>query len=469
MACAGSGIVIDSENENVLNSALAVLERALDEVERIYVGYSGGLDSHVLLHLACSLPGKPEVTALHINHQLSPHAQHWQEHCQRVCADLGVPCEVEKVTVPDRGFGPEGGARRARYQVFDRKVGAGEILLLGHHADDQVETVLYRLLRGSGVKGLAGIPLERPLLHGIVLRPLLGVSQTVLQDYAREYGLQWVEDESNQRIDYDRNYLRHQVIPKLLARWSDLGASVALSARHSSDSDRLNADLARLDLAQLDLRAERLGSSLSIDHLLALPEYRQRNVLRHWIPDDGRTKAWPGHRILETVFTQVIGARQDARPVVRWSNLEWRRFRTRLYCLPAGWQREDNKAPVSERQLWQIDRGCQQNSFSLPGGGQLQADRQTGKGLFIAEGEVVSIGFRRGGERCRPAGRGASSNLKKLFQQYHLEPWWRAEVPLVFLNDRLAAVGDLWICEGFQVSGNASGYQFTWVLDRQIL
>lgn len=370
------------------------------------------------------------------------------------------------MTVADDGSGPEASARAARYQVFDQKVAHDEVLILGHHADDQVETVLYRLLRGSGVKGLAGMPAERPLLHGRVQRPLLAVSQHTLRCYAQEHSLQWIEDESNQCIDYDRNYLRHEVIPALLTRWPDLPASVGRSARYSTEADRLSADLAELDLARIDRQPARVGCSVSIDLLRSLPDYRQRNVLRYWRVS-GRSitsedPVFPGHRVLDTVFAEVIGARADAQPVVRWPGGEWRRFRGRLYCLPTDWQEPKTGAQMTMLP-WPVDADTPETTFPLPNGGQLSAIRRAGKGLSIPPGATVSVSFRSGGERCKPVGRSASTTLKKLFQEYHLEPWLRAGVPLIYLDDQLAAVGDLWVCEGHQVLGvKQQGYRLQW-------
>lgn len=395
-----------------------------------------------------------------------------------------MACDIERVTVASAGSGPEASARAARYQIFDQKVGADEVLVLGHHANDQVETVLYRLLRGAGVKGLAGIPAERALLHGQVQRPLLGVPQATLRSYAEEHDLQWIEDESNQRIDYDRNYLRHRVIPALLRRWPDLAASVGRSARHNTEADKLNADLAALDLAQLDPQLARVGRSIAIDSLLSLPDYRQRNVLRYWCVSGENTTseahAFPGHRVLDAVFAEVIGAQADAQPVVSWPGGEWRRFRKRLYCLPLGWQ---SQSPLVVSSDADFDTGLNFDSDSkpadsllwpelnkplvLPKGGELRATPHQGQGVLVPPAAAVSVGFRGGekelgGERCKPAGRSASTTLKKLFQEYDLEPWLRDWVPLIYIDNTLAAVGDLWVCEGFQTSQQETGYQLTW-------
>ena len=477
----GSG-VSKVDHTALLSAALASLRKTrLNTTQHIYVAYSGGLDSHALLHLICTQLGTDRVTALHINHQLSPHADAWQKHCQIICQQLGVNFEVERVTVPKDGSGQEASARAARYRVFDEKVGSEDVLVLGHHADDQVETVLYRLLRGAGSRGLAGMPAERSLLRGCVLRPLLTLPRATLRAYAEKQELQWIEDESNQCLDYDRNYLRHKVVPSLLERWPDLNGSVERSARHSAQAEKLNADLAELDLAGLDVQAARLGKSLSLDRLMSLPDYRQRNVLRHWRISSGLSL--PGHRAIDAALSDVIGARDDAAPVVSWPGGEWRRFANRLFCLPADWRRQKTDTQLSPSQpadplTWSLSNKTRKQTLLLPHGASLSAtllnadllsttlQREQGsndQALIIPPEARVSVGFRQGGERCKPAGRGASTSLKKLFQEYQLEPWLRAHIPLIYIDGELAAVGDLWVCEGFNTTPDQPAYHLDWL------
>ena len=380
------------------------------------------------------------------------------------------------------GSGPEASARAARYQVFNNKISADDVLVLGHHADDQVETVLYRLLRGAGARGLAGIPAERALKQGRVLRPLLAIPRSDLRHYAEAHKLSWIEDESNLRIDYDRNYLRHRVIPALLERWPNLAARVGRSASHSEQSEKLNGDLAALDLAGLDVQAARVGESLSLDLLLALPDYRQRNVLRHWCvfsPQGTNTqsadKTAPGHRAIEAVLSDLIEAQDDASPVVTWPGGEWRRFNKRLYCLPVDWRAKSFNPELAAAPLrWQ----SLEKPLALPGGGELSGSQQLhqhphshqnlGQGLFVPQSAVVSVAFRQGGERCQPVARSASTTLKKLFQEYHLEPWLRDRIPLIYIDDKLAAVGDVWVCEGFQAGAEQSGWWLYWTPVRDL-
>ncbi|MEX2367214.1 MAG: tRNA lysidine(34) synthetase TilS, partial [Pseudohongiellaceae bacterium] len=194
----------------------------LNDNSNIWVAYSGGMDSHVLLHLMVRLLPSQErrLRALHINHGISPHAADWQSHCQQTCSDLGIPFQAVSVSLDADGTDSlETRARKARYRVFADRLGPGDYLFLAHHLDDQIETMLFRLLRGTGLKGLAGMPVSRPLGAGQLYRPLLALARDELEQYAIEHRLQWIEDDSNARADYDRNYLRLKVLPLLEKRW----------------------------------------------------------------------------------------------------------------------------------------------------------------------------------------------------------------------------------------------------------
>jgi len=218
---------------------------------QILVGLSGGLDSVVLLKLLCEVVAADKITAVHVNHGLSPNATSWQQHAEAVCDALGVACHSETVAVVAAGEGLESAAREARYTVFERLLVADGLLLLAHHADDQVETVLYRLLNGAGSKGLAGIPAQRAVGNGRLIRPLLTQPKTALHNYAIANNLSWVDDESNQREHHDRNYLRHGVVPALAKRWPNYFQRIGRSAQLSDEADQLSTLFAQQDLNTL--------------------------------------------------------------------------------------------------------------------------------------------------------------------------------------------------------------------------
>lgn len=420
----------------------------------LYLGLSGGLDSTVLLDLLLrALPGhRPGV--IHINHGLMDASDRWQEHCARVCRQRGVTFIPRKVTVAAAGDGIEQAARQARYAVFSEVLGSGDLLFLGHHGDDQVETLLYRLLRGSGPGGLAGMPASRALGAGSLVRPLLHCSRAELERYAGHRQLSWIEDDSNASLDFDRNYLRHQVVPVLAGRWPDYRQRLLRSASACASADTLAAEVADDDLAAMSEQEEIRGWSLALDALLALSPVRQKNLLRHWIATRGLPV--PGHRVLAAVMTDLLPARRDAVPKISWCGGELRRFGQRLYLLPP-WpegHRPDAVIP------W-----CGGDSLVLPDGAILSIKPVRGEGISFRQGNTLEVRFRRGGERCKPVGRAGTAPLKKLFQEYRVPPWLRDRIPLVYCNGELAAVAGCFVCQAFAAGPGEEGMLLHWRMD----
>ncbi len=434
--------------------------QTLPDDRRYCVAFSGGFDSTVLLHVvAIRYPG--QVRAIHIHHGLSPNADPWQVHCETLCKQLGVPLDVVAVSVQKNGKGLEDAAREARYQAFIDQLQRDEVLLTGHHGDDQVETLLMRLGRGSGVRGLAGMVARRPLGAGELWRPLLGVSRDELEEYARSHGLAWIEDESNQDLQFDRNFLRHRVMPALRERWPHLAQGWGQSASLCAEAEALLEEYAREDLARLAPEFADPHSSagwvLSLPGLRAMPPARRHQVLRVWL----RRLGVPGlnrDRLAE-VDRQLVDGREDAKARVAWEGWELRRFREGLYLL-AGASLE--APPASMR----VPVGLVGEArVPLPAGGTLMfewADEGTEVPRLAPGLADLSIRWRQGGERCQPAGRAHSQTLKKLLQETPLAPWWRARLPLLYSGETLVAVGDLWVCEGFAAGPDQRGYRLRW-------
>lgn len=441
---------------NAVLDSLSSFQTELEAAGRLYVAYSGGLDSHVLLHGLRQLLGADRLSAIHVNHQLSPEAGHWASHCRAVCAGLGVDFIYSEIEVPVRAS-RENAAREARYGVFERHLDEGDLLLMAHHADDQAETILYRLMRRSGPRGLAGMPRSRPLGKGRLLRPLLSLDRNSLAAYARTRELRWVEDASNRSHQFDRNFLRHEIIPRLARRWPNYATRIADAGGLCEQAAQLNAHLATLDLRTLNWRPERLGWSLDIAPLTALDRARQANLLRHLATELDEQP--PGHRVIDQVLDHVLSAGTGRNPLVRWSGGQWRRFRQRLYLLPAQ-HLNIGLSGVGDAEFKRSWNPAE--PLCLPDGAVLEATPGTGSGLMARLTGNLSIRHRSGGERCRPVGRAGSAGLKKLFQEYSLEPWLRDRVPLVYRGAELVAVGDLWVCEGFQTGPHQPGWHLTW-------
>jgi tRNA(Ile)-lysidine synthase len=440
-----------------IQSYLAGLVQGCEELQqasRIVVAFSGGVDSTVLLHLLHQARLGAPVHALHVNHMMQADANRWEEHCRSVCAALDLAFESIRIPVtPVAGESLEETARNARHALFAAALGPGEVLALAHHRDDQVETVLFRLLRGSGAAGLAGMPRTRNCGQGVLVRPLLEASRADLLDFARRRALTWIEDGSNTNQRFDRNFLRAVVLPLLNERWPGLATAVARSARLSEEAADLLDELAAMDTAAAaGSRPEQLG----IEALLPLSAARQRNALRYWLQEVCARKSWaaPTHQVLERIVPEVIGAQADAEPVLAWGEgsaaVELRRHRGSLHILSP-------LPPAPEAMTWLTDNVC-----ALPGAlGVLELSAAAGRGLPSDRMQEVRVTFRSGGELVKPAGR-PTRPLKKILQEAGIPHWLRERVPLLYVGDELVAVADLLICEGWLAEAPENRCRVTW-------
>ncbi|MHC8288462.1 tRNA lysidine(34) synthetase TilS [Pseudomonas sp. XS1P51] len=391
------------------------------------IAFSGGLDSTVLLHLLANLAkteSLPALSAIHIHHGLQAAADAWPEHCQSVCDALGVPLQVIRVQVQP-GASLERAARDARYGAFIQATQANEVLLTAQHRDDQAETLLFRLLRGAGVRGLSGMPGKRSLGRGHLLRPLLDVTRVELETYASEHQLRWIEDPSNQDRQFSRNYLRHQVLPVLTERWPQAAATIARSAAHLNEAQGLLDELAHIDLVYASTLSEFdwLGlPSLDLSALTKLSAARQRNAMSHWLaeltrlPDSDHWSGWEDLR----------DATGDARPIWRLADGELHRAGGRIWWLSGCWLRP---APVAGN--WPDPL----LSLALPDNGVLKL---TGR---IPDG-ALHIRYREGGEVMTLPDRG-HRDLKRLLNENGLPSFVRGRLPLLYRGEQLLAVANL--------------------------
>ena len=390
------------------------------------VALSGGLDSTVLLHLLASLSRQhplPPLRAIHIHHGLQAAADAWPAHCQRLCDDLGVDLQIIHVKVAP-GASLEQGARDARYAALAEALRPGEVLLTGQHREDQAETLLFRLLRGAGVRGLAAMPAQRALGQGLLLRPLLDVSREALERYAHAQQLVWVEDPSNGETQYSRNYLRHAVFPVLRQRWPQAAQSLARTAEHLSEAQGLLDELALEDLHQactpcgfdwLPL------ASLDLSVLRGLSPARQRNALQYWLAQRTRlpdTRHWAG-------WEDLRDASGDGRPCWRLTDGELQRANERIWWLADDWL----KAPVGQ------DWDDPAQGLTLPGNGTLHLSGIMPQG-------PLRVAYRQGGESLQVAGRGRR-DLKRLLNELQVPAFVRCRLPLLYRGEQLLAVANL--------------------------
>lgn len=416
----------------ILRQQLLELEAVAGKPSRYLIAFSGGLDSTVLLHALVALREELGISllAIHVDHGLQEDSGAWSEHCREVAQELGVDYRCRTVTVQlESGKGPEASARDARYAALHRELCYNDWLLSAHHREDQAETLLLNLIRGSGLAGLAGIGAIRRFGPGWLARPLLETSRAMLIDYATDNALHWLDDPSNADRRFDRNFLRHDVLPRLQSRWSDVSARLQRSAKHAGEASELLGTLAEIDLDSLGGRPERLP----IDGLLPLGAARQKNLLRYALRRLGLST--PTAVQLARILDEVIPARDDAQPLVIWPGASVRRYRNKLYLLPE----ELVESPLSVKvSTAEVPLGT--------GLGVLKFVRGARRGLSerFLEREV-EVRFRQGGEEFKPIGQSHTRKLKKLLQEEGIVPWMRDRVPLIYADDELIAVGDLWL------------------------
>ena len=430
------------------------------QIRRFIVAYSGGLDSHVLLHMVAAKYEEVEnleVVAVHINHGLSKHASSWSAHCAAQCEKLGIPFNSISVdALPDTGESPEAAAREARYRAFTDLVKEGDCLLTAHHQDDQAETLLIQLLRGAGPRGLAAMPLMSDFGKGWHARPLLAVARGELESYAKENKLSWVDDESNFDTGFDRNFLRHKILPLLKKRFPAVSATLSRSASLCAEAADLLADSARNDY-----RSMLVGdNTFSANALYDLGEIRGRNVLHQWFRDNHYPT--PTAAQMQRVWEDVVCTSGESCPLVTWSEVEVRRYRDVIYVSVA--KKHHDIDQVLE---WDMDE-----PLVVPGLGQLScmSHRVKNNTFLLSEkllaGKVIETRFRQGGEEIQPSGRDGHHSLKKLFQEKGIAPWERDRLPLLFVDDELIAVADLWIADAYTANAGDLGYKINWLPDK---
>jgi tRNA(Ile)-lysidine synthase len=413
-----------------LQRYLAALEQQAARPSRYVIAFSGGLDSTVLAHALVAAAGDVPLIALHVDHGLQEDSAGWNAHCEAFAKSIDIEYRGLRVEVSsDTGKGPEAAAREARYAALHDQLLPADWLLSAHHREDQAETLLLNLVRGSGPAGIAGIGAIRRFGPGWLARPLLHTDQATLRAYAEDHNLQWVEDPTNTDRRFDRNFLRHEVLPVLQTRWPDVAVRLQRSANHAGEAAGLLADLAQLDLTMLAAEPGRLP----VDGLSGLTRGRQKNLLRFALRQQGL--ATPTASQLERILDEVLPARVDAQPHVSWPGASVRRYRNGLYLLPEHLADAPGSLVIGDAGV-ALGEGL----------GELRLEKGAERGLstqLVEQG--LRLDVRKGGEEFQPYSQGHTRKLKKLLQEEGIVPWMRDRLPLVYAGERLVAVGDLWI------------------------
>lgn len=354
-----------------------------------WVAFSGGLDSHVLLHYLKHEFPELNINAIHINHQLLPEAKQWEKHCQAVCDQLGIPLRIIRVTIHKKsGDSLEALARKKRYDAFKKLLKKSDVLFTAHHQDDQAETVLLQLFRGAGLRGVSAMPSVSHLGNGFMLRPFLNFTRETLLDYANENKLKWIEDPSNQDTRFDRNYLRQLIFPTLKKRWPEITKILLRFSKHCAEQEKL-------------LR----GQSKHLLHV------QQKNIIRHLILENKLDL--PSEKVLDEIL-KIQHAKSDKNPVVTWGDNQCRRFKNKLYFLKT----PKNKITLSKKNIVWLKK-------NLP---------------YDLNDKNIAVKYRTGGEKIRLKNSSHTKTLKNLFQTWEIPTWERDKIPLIYYKNKLIAV-----------------------------
>jgi len=364
--------------------------------KNIVIALSGGIDSVVLLHFLNShYPGN--IRAIHINHNLSKHSKDWSLFCKELCRQQRIEFKSIDINI-NTSSNIEENARKKRYLSLKSELSKNEVLCTAHHQEDQSETFLLQLFRGSGVAGLASMPKMKNFADSFLYRPLLNVSKQLIIEYASKYNLDWVEDDSNNNINFKRNLLRLQLIPQLESSFDGLIKNISRSAYHQSEALKLMHDLAEIDIEKFNLV---INHRIQVLPLTQLPSRRIANVLRYYIACRGFLM--PSNKVL-TELISVITAKDDAKVILKWHLYEVRRYDNELYFFDGEPERSNEDCPL-------FNKLKDQTNFT--------------------------IRFRQDGQRVRLKGKKHSSSLKKILQSANIPPWERDKLRMYYVNDTL--------------------------------
>ncbi len=433
---------------NEVTKAFVSLSQTHKKISSITVALSGGVDSVVLLHLLHQLQKTQNFTlkASHVHHGLSQNADKWVKFCEKLCAKLLVKLDVHYIQLPKKkSLGIEGEARRLRYEKLLKT--KTDLVVLAHHEDDQAETFLLQLIRGAGVKGLSSMGHFDDARK--LWRPLLNTSRIEIESYAKKHKLKWIEDESNQNTDFDRNFIRSKVLPILKNRFTHIIKVISRSSSHLAEAQSLLDDLAKNDLKN-SLKSSIYKYKLQVKTLNKLSYSRAKNVLRYWL--EMNDQLMPSKDLLDELLRQVLTAKNDAKMKIQISKyFHIRRYQDEIYIVKTN-QKEQKNYEI----IWNGE-----SEILLPDGHKLKFKKVKGKGINfkLLNDQKLKIRSRQGGEFFKPNSKRPTKKIKQLLQESDLPPWERESFPIIFLGDDLAAVPNFGIDIKFQTKAKEVGLE----------
>ena len=429
---------------------------SLEKFNRIVIAYSGGLDSTVLLHKLNSIAKyKKDIIALHINHGVSPNSNIWLNHCKEFCSLLEIDFVALEISIDKEKKISENSLREKRYKSFSSFLKIGDVLCTAHHLDDHIETIFFRIMRGTGIKGLSGIEQFSNFGDIDLIRPLLSYSKEDLLDYAKKHNIEWIEDESNEDLSYSRNFIRKKIIPNLRNKnWPSYLLSLSYLSDRAKEANEVLEEIADIDFENCLIEA----SILSIPKLKELSKGRAKNVLFRWLKSKSEVSI--PYKLINEIYKNIIFARKSSKPSLSFrkkrnnGTFTIKRFNDCLYYIPSA---ETECLSSSESWDWDL-----KYPLVLPTGVLYTKEISSeGMSLELVKNRIYIKG-RNGGERCKPLGRSKSQKLKKLFQEHNVPPWIRDRIPLIYVGNEIAAVSDLWVCEAFKAKKGEKGIVLKW-------
>ena len=430
----------------------------------LVIAYSGGVDSQVLLHSIALLSQRNiisnPITVCHVNHGLSTNALDWQAFAQQSCLALNLPLEVRQVNVqPQAQLSLEAQARDARYDALCAINSSASLIITGHHSDDQTETFILALKRGSGIKGLSAMSNEMKLGKDLLLRPFLTISREEIVNYANHNNLAWIEDESNADNRFDRNFIRNDIMPLLVSRWPSISNTINRSSEHCRDGQLLLDELAAEDLVS----CQRDDNSLDILNIKSLSQNRFNNFIRYYLAQ--QSCLMPSMEQLEQLRLQ-LNAGEDKSPAVKVGDHYLRRYRKGLYLTK-------NFSDVSNiaQDVILLD---EENIIELPDNlgkvilcttNQENVEEQWQSIVLPSNNQKISIRFSHSNPTCLPDYRNHSRSVKKILQELNVPPWQRKRIPYLYFGDILVAALGYFVCQDFVAKENKPKLSVKWLAE----
>jgi tRNA(Ile)-lysidine synthase len=433
---------------DVVENAFVSLSTSHKKMKSMTVALSGGIDSVVLLHLLHQLQKRQTFTlkASHVHHGLSKNADKWVKFCEKLCTKLSIPLDVNYIKLPQKKpLGIEGEARQLRYEKLLKS--QTDLVVLAHHEDDQAETFLLQLIRGAGVKGLSSMAHFDATRR--LWRPLLNASRIDIESYAKKHKLKWIEDESNQNIDFDRNFIRSKVLPILKNRFNHIIKVISRSASHLAEAQSLLDDLAKIDLKSHS-KSTNYKHKLKVKTLEKLSNARAKNVLRFWL--EINDQMMPSKDLLDELLRQVLTAKKDAELKIHLSKeFEIRRYQDEIYIVS-----KKQKNLKNYEIIW-----AGESEIILPNGQKLIFKKVKGRGINLKflDHQKLKIRNRQGGEFFKPDSKRPTKKIKQLLQESDFLPWERDFLPLFFVGEDLAFVPNFGIDMKFQTNAKELGLE----------